>query len=299
MPRYRLTVAYDGTDFKGWQKQHPQDSEPLRTAQGTLESCARAVMKEPLNLLGASRTDSGVHALGQTAAFTSDRALEPERLIRALNSWLPPDVLVSRVGVVDEDFNPISGAREKQYRYVIGHGGKRGAPRPLFDRPHVTFSPEVLDAGAMQAAANHLVGTHDFAAFTKLHHGRESTVRTVTSCQVSADGPHRVRIDVCGEGFLWNMVRIIAGTLHEVGRGRMDADAIPDVIASGERRAAGPTMPPEGLSLLWIRYDGDAPAADLVATVEAASGAGHDTMIDRLTAMPWAAADALCPEPAP
>lgn len=296
MPRYRLTVAYDGTEFKGWQKQHPRDAAPLRTVQGILESCARAVMKEPVVLMGASRTDSGVHALGQTAAFSSERALAPERLMRALNSWLPADVMVSRVGVVDPDFNPISHAREKQYRYVIGHGGKRGAPRPLFDRAAVTFSPEIMDAGAMQRAAEHLVGTHDFAAFTRLHHGRESTVRTVTGCRATADGPHRVRIDVTGEGFLWNMVRIIAGTLHEVGRGRMAVDDVPSVIASGDRRRAGPTMPPEGLSLLWIRYDGDPPAAELAAAVEAHGAAGADGLITRFAGMPWAARGELPPE---
>lgn len=289
MPRYRLTVAYDGTDFKGWQKQHPPGEEPLRTAQGVLEEAVRETFREPVGLIGASRTDSGVHAIGQVAAFTSERAIEPpSRMVPALNSRLPADLRVRDVRVVDERFSPISQAVEKQYRYEIAHGGKLGVPGPLFDRRIVTHAPDILDADRMAAGARHLVGTHDFAGFSKRHHGRETTVRTITGCRVSAVGPHRVRIDVCGDGFLWNMVRIIAGTLLEVGAGRIDPEDMPDVIASGDRRRGGRTLPAEGLCLMWIRYEGDPPADELAA----ATHGGLDQIIGEASAK-WVAAHPL------
>ncbi|MBT8486792.1 MAG: tRNA pseudouridine(38-40) synthase TruA [Phycisphaerales bacterium] len=257
MPRYRLTVAYEGTAFHGWQKQHPPDAEPLRTVQGVLEETVRQVVREPIAVLGASRTDAGVHAWGQVAAFTTTRALPPRGLVRGLNARLPDDVLVRGAVVVDEAFNPISDAVRKAYRYRIAHGGAGGVLRPLFDRRTVTFAPSPLDPVSMNIAAQHLVGTHDFTSFTRLHHGRESTVRTVDACTVLATGPDRLRIDVSGNGFLYNMVRIIAGTLMQVGRGHWTPDVIPAVLAAADRVAAGPTLPPEGLRLEWIEYPPD------------------------------------------
>ena len=278
MPRYRLQVAYDGTDFKGWQKQHPPGEPPLRTAQGVLEEAVREILREPVTLIGASRTDSGVHAIGQVAAFTSERSIDPPaRLARALNSRLPADLRVREARVVDASFSPISQAIEKQYRYEIAWGGRLGVPGPLFERRTATFDPDVLDVEAMDAAATHLVGTHDFAGFTKRHHGRESTVRTVTACRVRAVGPARVRIDIRGDGFLWNMVRIIAGTLLDAGCGRLDPADVPAVIASRDREQAGRTLPAEGLCLMWIRYAGDPPAEQLAAEV----ADGLDTIITR------------------
>lgn len=256
MPRYKLLVAYDGTDFHGWQKQHPPEVEPLRTVQGVVEEAVRVVVREPVNLLGASRTDSGVHARGQVAAFTTETAIPRARLPRAINSRLPDDVQIVRAQQVPDSFNPISDAVEKAYRYRIAHGGGR---RPLFDRHYTTWVHEALDVERMQEAAAHFAGEHDFASLTRLHHGRESTVRTITSCSVTASSRHRLRIDVSGNGFLWNMVRILAGTLAEVGRGRIEPAAIPGVIAARDRTAAGVTMPPEGLCLMWIRYREPAP----------------------------------------
>jgi tRNA pseudouridine38-40 synthase len=259
MPRYRLNIAYDGTHFFGWQKQHPPDREPLRTAQGVLEETIRGVMREEIRLLGASRTDSGVHARGQVAAFSSERKLEPERLLPALNSRLPDDLLVTRVRIVSEAFNPISDAVAKGYRYRIAHGATAGGRRPLFDRHFTSFCAELLDPERMHEAAQHLVGWHDFASFTRKHHGRESTIRTVHSCSVTATSRHRLRINVTGDGFLYNMVRIIAGTLMDVGRARLEPDDIPEILAACDRTAAGPTLPPEGLCLMWIRYPDDDP----------------------------------------
>ncbi|MCP3905490.1 MAG: tRNA pseudouridine(38-40) synthase TruA [Planctomycetes bacterium] len=256
MPRYKLTVAYEGTEFHGWQKQHPPGAEPLRTVQEVLERAVMEVVREPVVLHGASRTDSGVHARGQIAAFTTTTVLPLDRVAVAINARLPDDVQITRAVTVAETFDPIADAISKGYRYSIFHGLPTEIRRPMFDRRLVTYVPAVLDPGRMHAAAAGLVGTHDFASVTRVNHGRESTTRTVLACSVTASTSHRLRIDVSGTGFLYNMVRIIAGTLVEVGRGRLEPGAVPEIIARRDRTAAGPTMPPEGLCLMWVRYGG-------------------------------------------
>lgn len=316
MPRYKLTIAYDGTNFCGWQKQEPLDScagpegEPpgippysaqtplipsaregrvaLRTVQGVVEQAVRGVCREPVEVLGASRTDSGVHARGQVAAFTShvadqgvgwpaDRGVD--RLMAALNSRLPDDVHVISAAEVPADFDPIAGAVSKSYSYTFWVGRQR----PLWERAYVTHvqGPRV-DAAAMQAAAAALVGEHDFAAFAAAGHGRLSTVRTIHSLSVQAapaemafgwapvgatgihaagprsvcgpDAPQLIRIDIAGSGFLWNMVRIVAGTLLQVGLGQRTPADVAAALASKDRAKAGPTARPEGLCLEWIKY---------------------------------------------
>ncbi len=254
MPRYKLTVAYDGTHFHGWQKQQPPNAEPLRTVQGVLEETVRQVVREAVNVDGASRTDSGVHARGQTAAFTTVAMIEPDAMLRAINSRLPADALVTGIEEVDATFEPISQAQRKSYRYSIHHGHPKNVLRPLWDRHFFTKVHYALDPERMQQAAAHLVGEHDFASFTRLHHGRESTVRTVESCEIVQGDDHRMYIDVTGPGFLYNMVRIIAGTLVEVGRGKCEPNDVMNILAARDRAAAGPTMPPEGLCLMWIVY---------------------------------------------
>jgi tRNA pseudouridine38-40 synthase len=256
MPRYKLTVAYEGTEFHGWQKQHPPGREPLRTVQEVLEHAVMEVVREPVVLTGASRTDSGVHARGQVAAFSTTRTLPLEKVAVAINARLPDDVQIVRAVTTDESFDPIADAMSKGYRYSIFHGRPTEIRRPLFDRRLVTYVPAVLDAERMHAGAAHLVGTHAFDSLTKKEHGRESTRRTILDCAVTASTSHRLRIDVSGDGFLYNMVRIIAGTLVEVGRGRLEPDAVAEIIAARDRGAAGPTMPPEGLCLMWIKYGG-------------------------------------------
>lgn len=305
MPRYALTLAYDGTHFSGWQKQEPPapaegqrvpatiapELDPgregrvaLRTVQAVVERAVRFVVREPIILLGASRTDSGVHARGQVAAFTcSPREDDPspdleatprgsgwpasrgaDTLLRAINGRLPEDVLCTRCTLVANDFDPIGGCSAKGYSYTLHVApphAREGSPaglRPLFDRAFVHHVHDVLEVGAMRRAAAHFVGEHDFAAFAAAGHGRLTTVRRVFSCAVndapSDHGARRVRIEISGSGFLWNMVRIIAGTLVDVGRGRIDADAIPAILAGKDRARAGPTLPPTGLCLEWIRY---------------------------------------------
>lgn len=288
MPRYKLTIAYDGTDFCGWQKQLPPDETApppapgeerprteLRTVQGVLEKAVREAVREPVVVTGASRTDSGVHAWGQCASFLSVPDAErgvgwpAERglaaLVRAVNGKLPRDVLVRDAEVVPDDFDPISGAVEKEYTYTfaVGHD------RPLWDRRFVFHTWHELDAARMADAAARLVGEHDFASFAQINHGRRTTVRTIFRCTVEEPAPpaaeasgalfpgefRRLRVRVSGSGFLYNMVRILAGTLMEVGRGRIDPEEITAILRARDRRAnRGPTLPPQGLRLEWIRY---------------------------------------------
>lgn len=271
MPRYKLTISYDGTEFCGWQKQEPPDPDDptrrttLRTVQGVVEETVRDVLREDVVVMGASRTDSGVHALGQVAAFTSEpiedkgigwpESRGTDSLVKALNSKLPRDVLITGAEVVPHDFNPIGGATEKEYTYTI----ECGPVRPLWDRAYVFHTWYELDLANMQQAAAAMVGEHDFAAFAQINHGRTTTVRTIFGCSVehaqTDHGAVRFVVRVSGSGFLYNMVRIIAGTLMEVGRGKIAPEAIGFIIESKDRRNAGPTLPPQGLRLEWIRYD--------------------------------------------
>ena len=192
----------------------------------------------------------------RTRSWPSDRGTEP--LLRAINSRLPPDVLVLAATAAPADFDPIGGAERKRYSYTF-HVSRH---RALWDRAYVHHLWTPHDAELMDRAAAHLVGTHDFAGFAAAGHGRLTTVRTIFACRVSRlpspdgvdPGAHRIRIEVEGSGFLYNMVRIIAGTLADVGRGRTDAGAMPAILASRVGARAGPTMPASGLCLEWIRY---------------------------------------------
>ncbi len=254
MPRYKLTVAYDGTAFHGWQKQHPPGAQPLRTAQGVLEQAVRAVVRAPVNVFGASRTDAGVHAVGQVAAFDADIPVPLERLPAAITSRLPDDMQVRSANIVPDEFNIIGDVESKGYRYTVAYGRREAPTRPLFDRYWTAWTAWPLEIGLMVQAAADFVGQHDFAAFTRVSQTRESTIRNVHSCTVQQAGDGRLHIDISGEGFLWNMVRIIAGTLVEIGAQRRPVDSIPETIQSGDRHLAGPTFPPEGLCLQWIHY---------------------------------------------
>ena len=260
--RYRLSIAYDGTNFHGWQRQFiapPADAEPdaerpqRRTVQHTLTQAIQHVVRQPVNLRGASRTDAGVHARAQTAAFTTtdDRLGPPDdRLMLAINSQLPDDVIITACVRTRDDFNPIADCVRKGYRYLLWDGRER----PLWERRSVHHVWVPLDERAMHAAAQHFVGEHDFAAFAAANHGRESTVRTVEACAVRRMSAHCIALDIAGNGFLYNMVRIIAGTLLEVGRGKMGEQDVASALASLDRRQAGPTLPPTGLCLMWMEY---------------------------------------------
>lgn len=269
--RYKLTLAYRGTRYHGWQRQvpiapaEPAEPEPLPEARGDAElptvqnELRLALMRtvgHDVQVVGSSRTDAGVHALGQVAHFDTIRAqIPPERIMLALNAKLPSDIRASNIEPAPPDFDAISDAREKAYRYVI-----HNAPvKDVFRADLALHMPRPLDCDAMRSAAEHLVGEHDFASFAKPGHGRESTVRMVRCANVSIEGPD-VHIDFVGGGFLWHQVRIMAGTLVQVGLGRRGAGTMPQVLSARDRQAAGPTAPPHGLYLLWIKTAGESQA---------------------------------------
>jgi len=256
--RYRLTIAYDGTDFHGWQEQRPNpDAEPLRTVAGEIRAALQRLLRQPIHLVGASRTDAGVHALGQVAHFDAACPIPVDRLPHALTSRLPEDIDIRHAEMVQPDFDAIRDARRKQYRYRL----HLGPHRPLLRRRTVHAVQAMLDPVAMNDAAARIEGEHDFAAFATAGHGRTTTVRRVNRCRVEPGDPRddELHVVVVGEGFLYNMVRIIAGTLVEVGRGRFTPQHVDALLRRGDRAEAGPTLPPQGLCLEHIVYD-DTPA---------------------------------------
>ena len=250
MPRLRFTVAYDGTDFHGWQRQ-----AGVRTVQEVLEDTATRVGCVKVRFLGASRTDAGVHACGQVACTNYTGPLPAENLRRATNHRLPLDVTLVDVRAVDDGFDPIRDARCKLYRYDI-HNGPDRPPDPRRAR-YVWHVIHPLDGDAMSAAAQHMVGTHDFTSFATTGSPRESNVRTVREVTVRR-AASEITIDVVGDGFLYNQVRNMVGTLMEIGRGRWRPEYAAEIIAARDRAAAAGTAPPQGLCLQWVCYDGDA-----------------------------------------
>lgn len=248
MPTFKLTLAYDGTDFSGWQAQPEQ-----RTVQGALENAWREITGETIRVTAASRTDAGVHALGQVVGVNSESRLSASELFGGINAKLPLDVVLMNIEEAPPEFHATRDARCKRYRYQI-HNDRR---RPLFERGRVWHVPQPLDVESMHRTGQSLLGEHDFASFQSTGSERESTVRTVFAVAVAREaGEHaaRVWIEVEGDGFLYNMVRIIAGTLVEVGTGQRDKSSLGEVLAACDRRAAGKTAPPQGLMLLRVEY---------------------------------------------
>jgi tRNA pseudouridine38-40 synthase len=247
--RIGLRLAYEGTRYSGWQMQ------PGRaTVQGTLAEAIRAVSGEDLVPKGASRTDAGVHALDQVAAFTSRSGHPADVWVRALNAKLPPDITVREGLEVPPEFDPVAAAVKKRYRYRIHDA----AWKPVLDRHLVWRWRGRLDESRMRVAAAALVGEHDFTSFETTPSTRLSKVRTIHAVDVirpplAADAPWaEVWIEVEGNGFLYNMVRIIAGSLVMVGAGRRSPEWLAEALAARSRPAAGPTAPPQGLVLVAI-----------------------------------------------
>jgi tRNA pseudouridine38-40 synthase len=248
---FKLILEYDGTDFHGWQIQPDQ-----RTVQGHLIEALKTITQSEVTVHGASRTDSGVHAYGQVAKATLQTRIPAIKLRAALNGVLPKDVAVRAAEEVTEDFHPRFHAIGKHYRYLLNN---QSCPSPL--RRRISWHRhQKLDVFLMNEGAQVLTGCHDFASFTPSRQERK-TVRTIMDLAVTAVGSEGcksdglISVDVTGDGFLWNMVRTIVGTLVELGRGRMSVGQLKDVLAAKDRREAGPTAPPQGLSLVEIFYD--------------------------------------------
>jgi len=248
MATYKLTLAYDGGNFSGWQAQPGQ-----RTVQGSLRDAWLEITGETLRCTATSRTDAGVHALGQVVGVETQSQLTPFRLLGGINAKLPDDITLLSVEPVPAGFHATHDAVGKRYRYQI-HNDRR---RPVLDRHVVWHIHQPLDAEAMHRAGQQLVGKHDFASFQSTGSPRDSTVRTITAVEVGqggSDGPARIWIDVSGDGFLYNMVRNIVGTLVDVGAGRRPERWISEVLAACNRQAAGQTAPPQGLLLMEVYF---------------------------------------------
>ena len=246
MPTFRLTLEYDGGGFAGWQIQR----SGTRTVQGALEVALERVTGCAVRVIGSGRTDAGVHAEGQVASVRVETSLAPEALQRALNGVLPADVAVQAVAVAPEGFDARRAARSKLYRYLIWNGASRSplrTPRAWHVRPP-------LDLAAMEQAAKVFLGTHDFASFQAAGSAVRTTVRTLSRFDVEGCSRGEIRLFVEGDGFLRHMVRTLAGTLVEVGRGRRAEAALTAVLAARDRRRAGPTAPAAGLTLVRVDY---------------------------------------------
>ena len=246
----RLTLEYEGTDLAGWQR---QDNAP--TVQGHLEVALADILQHPVRVTGASRTDAGVHALGQIACVRTFRAITLHGLRRGLNGRLPRSIAVTDVADSADDFHPRFSATGKHYRYLVLARPDR-APRW---EPWAWHRGQPLDRAAMTAAAAAFVGEHDFRGFRSIKCVARTTTRRVDAVELSNPAPELLAVDVRGNAFLHNMVRIVAGTLVDVGLGRIDPTAMPAIIASGDRTRAGPTAPPHGLTLVAVFYDGSRP----------------------------------------
>lgn len=243
--RVMAVVEYDGTNYAGWQRQNN-----AITVQQVLEEAIERATGCRVSVTGAGRTDSGVHAVGQCAHFDLETTIPADKLAYALNLVLPEDIRIRETRKVREDFHARKDAIGKHYRYTIFN-----APHDCaINRHYCTHVRYALDVEAMRVAAGYIKGTHDFACFRAAGSTEmKSTVRTITEIDVKRIGDF-VYLDVKGTGFLYNMVRIIAGTLLEVGRGRRKAESIVDVIASCDRNFAGPTAPAKGLTMVSVTY---------------------------------------------
>lgn len=254
MKRIRLIVAYDGTGYCGWQVQ-PNGI----TVEEVINRALSRLLDEPIRIIGASRTDSGVHALGNVAVFDTETRIPPERISYALNQHLPDDIVIVRSEEVPGDWHPRYCSCVKTYEYHILNAGVPDPTRRL----NTVFISYPLNLEDMRRGARVLIGTHDFASFCSIRTGVEDTVRTIYGLEILEqrlpggwDGRNgrEITIRIRGNGFLYNMIRIIAGTLLRVGRGFYTPEQVGQILQAKNRQAAGVTAPPQGLVLVGIEY---------------------------------------------
>lgn len=245
MRNIRLTVEYEGTNYAGWQIQNG-----LPTVQGALADAASELTGEEIVVRGASRTDAGVHALGQVACFNTSSTISASSMPRALNSKLPGDIVVVEATDAEAAFDPRRHSKSKTYRYRILN-------RPMPSALHARFSwfvYEPLDIELMRKAAAHFIGEKDFASFMAAHSDAAHSVREVTGVEIERKGEEIVEIEVRGTAFLRHMVRIMVGTLVEAGTGKLHPDRVLPILDAKDRRVARMTAPPQGLCLVSIEY---------------------------------------------
>ncbi len=245
--RFKLTIAYDGTHYGGWQVQPNSTS-----IQSLIQKALQTALRTPLDLTGSSRTDAGVHALGQIAHFSCETC-DPRRLLASLNGLLPKDIRILDVSPVDDSFHARYSAQSKTYHYHL-HTDLWTSP---FTRLYSTHVPYPLNLPAMQQAAAHLVGTHDFSSFacqSDTGSASRDPVRTLKRIEIFTEDNKTIRLEFEADGFLYKMVRTLVGTLLEVGCGKKSSEEIPLILTSKNRTHAGPCAPPQGLFLVQINY---------------------------------------------
>ena len=240
----RLVIEYDGKDFNGWQKQNDK-----LNIQGEIERAIEIITGEQVELIASGRTDAGVHALNQIANFKIEKDINIEKLPYALNSQLKRSIRVKTAEIVDDDFHSRYHAKRKTYRYVINNSPQGSS---IYRNLEYNF-PLHLDETLMQEAIKYFVGEHDFKAFKATGGSTKSSVRTIYDASVKREG-ERIYIELTGNGFLYNMVRIIAGTLLDVGLGKIKPEEVKEIIESKDRSRAGKTLPPNGLFLVNVDY---------------------------------------------
>ena len=253
LPTFKITLAYDGAGFVGWQRQASGTS-----IQGLLEDALRELDGRDVAVAGAGRTDAGVHALGQAASFALARTIAPDALVRALNARLPDSVRVLDAVPAPADFHARFGARRKTYRYRLWNADTLSP----FERAYTWHVAGALDVDRMAAAARVVEGRHDFAAFHAAGSATRTTERVVVSSRIARVDAPLIVYEISGNGFLRHMVRIIIGSLVEIGRGRRSPEWMREVLASRDRARAGPTAPAAGLFLVSVEYDAAALAAE-------------------------------------
>ena len=245
MKRVMLIVAYEGTAYHGWQVQPGKI-----TIESVLNEKLSELLGERIVVIGASRTDSGVHSLGNVAVFDTDTKMPADKISYALNQRLPEDIVIQESRQVPMDFHPRKCKSKKTYEYRILN---RKFPVPTLRRD-TYFYYRTLDLARMQQGADYLVGIHDFKSFCSVHTQATNTVREVYACQVRKQGDV-ITIQIIGAGFLYNMVRIIAGTLIQVGIGELEPEEVASILNRRERTAAGPTAPAHGLTMVGIDFE--------------------------------------------
>lgn len=246
MRNIAMRLMYDGSAYHGWQVQKTEI-----TVAETVEKALTKVCKHPVKVVGCGRTDAGVHAMRYCANFKTDCRIPVDRIPLALNTVLPDDISVVSAVEADEEFNAILSCKKKEYTYKI-YNSRIKDP---FYHNRAYFYPSVLDVEKMKKGAKMFEGTHDFAAVRSVGTETKTTVRTVFYYEVEQDGPI-ISLRVCADGFLYNMARAMAGTLIYVSEGKIDAEQIPQLLEMGDRRLTGPTVPPQGLYMTKIWYDG-------------------------------------------
>ncbi len=245
MRNIKLTIEYDGSGFNGWQKQ----SNKLNIQGEIEETIKRITGEDEIELNASGRTDAGVHAFGQVANFKTNSNIPIEKIPIALNTYLKKSVRIQNAEEVDENFHSRFNCKEKTYRYVINNSEYGTA---IYRNMEYCFSQK-LDVNAMKKAVKYFEGEHDFKGFKASGTSSKSSIRTIYKAEVTKDGD-RIYIELTGNGFLYNMVRIISGTLLEVGLGKIEPDEIPDIIEAKDRKRAGKTLPPQGLYLMNVKY---------------------------------------------